>query len=87
MRTTTLTCDGCQHDIQYKSNSVEYRLVLSSESKDMRPGMAAYTDMGISPSIDQDKHFCGLFCLGVWLLRERPKVIEYAISTAPKVTT
>ncbi len=70
METTTIKCDNCDADLKYKSNSVEYRLVLVSESKNARPGIQSYTDMMNYPSIDSKKHFCGLRCLGKWVPKQ-----------------
>lgn len=70
MRIETVTCDGCGADITTRSNSVDYRLVLGSESK---PGHGAgfYTAMMISPAIDRAFHFCDLGCLDHWSGRRR----------------
>ncbi len=66
----TVTCDGCGADLTTRSNSVDYRLVLSSESK---PGYGggAYTDMMIYPPVDRDYYFCRLGCLDHWRAREK----------------
>ena len=69
MRDEKITCDGCGSDLTTRSNSVDYRLVLGSESK---PGYGAgvYTDMMIYPPIDRTHHFCDLGCLDHWRGRE-----------------
>ena len=69
MRDEKITCDGCGADLTTRSNSVDYRLVLGSESK---PGYGAgvYTDMMIYPPIDRTHHFCGIGCLDHWRDRE-----------------
>lgn len=65
MRDEKVTCDGCGRDLTTRSNSVDYRLALDSESKPGR-GDGFYTDMMIYPSIDRPHHFCGLKCLDHW---------------------
>jgi hypothetical protein len=64
-----VTCDGCGHDLTVRTNSVDYRLVLGSESKPGY-GSGAYTDMMIYPPIDRTHHFCNLQCLDHWRDRE-----------------
>jgi hypothetical protein len=70
MRETKVTCDGCGHDLSVRTNSVDYRLVLQSESKP-GSGDGFYTDMVIYPSVDRAYHFCALECLDRWRDRER----------------
>jgi hypothetical protein len=70
MREEKVTCDGCGHDLTTRSNSVDYRLVLASESKPGY-GAGAYTDMMISSPLEREHHFCGLDCLDHWRARER----------------
>src|SRR5688500_12856702 len=64
-----VTCDGCGKDLTTRTNSVDYRLVLGSESK---PGYGegAYTDMAIYPPTDRTYYFCDLRCLDHWLDRK-----------------
>jgi hypothetical protein len=64
-----VTCDGCGHDLTTRSNSVDYRLVLCTESKPGY-GAGAYTDMVIYPPVDRSYYFCGLGCLDHWRARE-----------------
>lgn len=77
-----VTCDGCATDLTTRTNSVDYRLVLESESK---PGYGAgcYTDMMIYPPIDRTHHFCGLCCLDLWRDRQRhmDKLHKAALAT------
>lgn len=69
MREEKVTCDGCGADLTTRSNSVDYRLVLASESK---PGYGpgAYTDMMKYPPVDRTHHFCNLACLDHWRSHE-----------------
>lgn len=71
-KTVQVTCDGCGLDITRRSNCVDYRLVLSSESK---PGHGAgfYTAAMIYPPVDRTHYFCGLGCLDHWRAREHHK--------------
>lgn len=70
MRDEKITCDGCGADLTTRCNSVDYRLVLGSESK---PGYGpgVYTDMMIYPPIDRTHHFCIMSCLDLWRDREK----------------
>ncbi len=70
MRFEKVTCDGCGDDLTTRSNCVDYRLVLASESK---PGYGAgcYTAMMIYPAIKRTHHFCDLKCLDHWRNREQ----------------
>lgn len=70
MRIEKVTCDSCGKDLTVRTNSVDYRLVLKSESK---PGYGPgfYTDMGIYPPVDRIYHFCALKCLDHWRDHER----------------
>ena len=70
MRTETVTCDGCGADLTRRTNTVDYRLVLSSEDK-RGYGGGFYTDVLIRPSIEQPHHFCVLSCLDKWRDRQR----------------
>jgi hypothetical protein len=67
-----ITCDGCGADITTRTNSVDYRLVLESESK---PGYGggAYTDMMKYPPVKRPFYFCDLLCLDHWRDREHHK--------------
>src|SRR4051812_49045260 len=67
--TVKIECDACGSDLTTRSNSVDYRLVLASESKPGY-GAGAYTDMIISPPTDRAYYFCGLPCLDKWRTRE-----------------
>ena len=65
-------CDGCGADITYTGNSVDYRLVLASQSKTpwyAGEGLEAgvVTDMWIENPLPEAKHFCSLRCLASWL--------------------
>lgn len=66
MRTEKVVCDDCGEDLSTTTNSVDYRLLLKSESK---PGYGSgfYTDMLITPAIDRPHHFCDLSCLRRWM--------------------
>jgi hypothetical protein len=67
-----VTCDGCGHDLTTRSNCVDYRLVLSSESKPGY-GTGVYTAMALSPPVDRSYYFCDLECLDYWRARENHK--------------
>src|SRR5574338_442812 len=73
MKTVEIKCDACGHDLTYTGNSVDYRLVLASEGKPIRPGIGVVTDMGIYPPVDRTHHFCRLDCLDKWRDEERAK--------------
>lgn len=67
MKTVEIKCDTCESDLTYKSNMVDYRLVLGSEEKPGDGHGGAYTAMMIYPPVDRTHHFCGLVCLAKWL--------------------
>lgn len=83
MKSEKVTCDGCGADLTTRANSVDYRLILASESK---PGYGpgAYTDMMIYPAIERAHHFCGLSCLDRW--RDRERHHDQAKASAPRST-
>jgi hypothetical protein len=66
-----IKCDGCDADLTYTANCVDYRLVLGNESKPTYPGAGAVTAMGIYPPVERTHHFCGLGCLDHWRDREK----------------
>lgn len=70
MREEKVVCDACGKDLTVRTNCVDYRLVLGSESK---PGYGTgfYTSMGIYPPVDRTYHFCALKCLDLWRDHER----------------
>lgn len=70
MQTTEIICDGCGADLTTRTNCVDYRLVLASESK---PGYGSgvYTSMMIYPPVERTHHFCNLGCLDLWRDRSR----------------
>lgn len=70
MKIVKVTCDGCGHDLTTRWNSVDYRLVLASESKPSN-GAGSCADMMIYPSIERPHHFCRLDCLDLWRDREK----------------
>jgi hypothetical protein len=64
MHNETIICDGCGHDLTYTENSVDYRLVLASQSMASLGGVV--TDMMIYPPVERSYHFCRLQCLDAW---------------------
>lgn len=68
-KTVQVLCDGCGRDLTTRSNMVDYRLVLSSESKPGR-GAGVHTAMMIYSPVDRDYYFCVLPCLDYWRARE-----------------
>ena len=50
-----INCDYCDRDVSESSNSVDYRIVVKSES--IPSCGAPVTDMFIDPEILQDYHF------------------------------
>jgi hypothetical protein len=71
-KTVEVTCDGCGHDLTTRSNIVDYRLVLTYESKPGH-GPGAYTDMALAPPVDREYYFCDLQCLDHWRDRKHHK--------------
>jgi len=71
MRNEKVTCDGCGGDISTRWNSVDYRLVLQSESKPLADNLQYMADMMIYEPISRPHHFCRLGCLDTWRDRER----------------
>ena len=67
-KTVHIICDGCSRDITTTANCEDYRLVLSSESKQGYGG-GSYTMMAISPPVDRTFYFCDLPCLDQWRSR------------------
>ena len=64
-KTTEITCDACQNNLNYTSNCVDYRLVLKDEQIPSCGG--AVTSMMVYPILHGEKHFCGIGCLKVWI--------------------
>ena len=60
-----VNCDACAADLTYTGNSVDYRVVLGSESLPSRGG--AVTAMMVYPPITPTRHFCGIQCLVKWV--------------------
>lgn len=54
-------CDGCKSDISETINSIDYRIILSTEITPCWNG--AVTDMMIPTPLDKIYHFCGIGCL------------------------
>lgn len=72
MRTTRVTCDGCQRDLTETGNSVDYRLVLAPEAV---PCSGGFQTMVMRwPPLDRSYHFCRVACLQRWLAEDYPKV-------------
>jgi hypothetical protein len=69
---TRVTCDGCGVDLTTRTNSVDYRLVLTSESKP-GSGPGFYTSVMIYPPVDRTYYFCDLGCLDHWRAHENIK--------------
>lgn len=77
MRTTEIKCDNCGCDLTYTGNSVDYRVVLSSEGKAPwfeREGLSggAMTDVAIADPFPKTRHFCNETCLAVWVAKKYP---------------
>ena len=73
--TTKYLCDNCGRDLTYTGNSVDYRTVLSYESKApwyIEKGEMGGTDMMILPYPETKKCFCGKRCLTEWLETGEP---------------
>lgn len=56
--TTKIFCDSCELDITHSNDLVDYRLVLSNESK---------TPTTAVPWLNSIKHFCTPMCLKKWV--------------------
>lgn len=67
--TTQILCDACGEDLTYTGNSMDYNLLLASQSKAHYPGSYVVTDMAIPNPMPKAKHFCDLRCLKAWLDR------------------
>lgn len=68
MKKIQIICDGCEGDITYTKNAIDYRLTLCSESISISPEVSHAIMTMINPSIKENKYFCDLFCLKRWLL-------------------
>jgi hypothetical protein len=67
-KSVKILCDGCERDITYTGNSIDYRLTLRDEEKPNYPGCNMVTDMMIYPSLKGgEKNFCGIGCLKTWI--------------------
>lgn len=64
MQKVEVACDTCNSDLTNTDGMPKYRLRLSSEALPHTGG--AYTVL-VSPPIDEDMHFCGLKCLGLFV--------------------
>jgi hypothetical protein len=78
VRDTKVKCDGCERDLTSTGNSVDYRLVLESESippwyREEGLSGGVVTDMLIDPPIDRAHHFCSLGCLDKWRQAKQPE--------------
>ena len=74
----TVTCDSCSRDLGSTGNSVDYRLLLTSERLPLLGSVC--TDMMIYPPIESPAHFCGLACLRNWVekaLAPKGKIDSY----------
>lgn len=66
MKTIKITCDSCNRDLTFTSNSVDYCLHLADKRIESYDG--AVTDMMIFPSLKREGyHFCGVGCLKKWV--------------------
>lgn len=80
-KTVEVHCDKCGEDITYTGNSVDYRIVLGSESPTpwyMKEGKSggAMTDMMIYDPFPKTMHFCNETCLAMWALGKYPHAQE-----------
>lgn len=65
MKTVTITCDRCGRDLTSTGAMPAFRLCLTAEHV---PSMTKVGYLAlIYPPIKEDKHFCGLHCLGKWI--------------------
>ncbi len=65
-----VTCDACERDLTYTSNSEEWRIVLSNEAIPNTPGCYMLTAANRPPLLERTYHFCGKRCLSEWLKKE-----------------
>ena len=71
VETRVIRCDGCNANLTYTENSVDYRLALINQVIPSWNG--AVTDMMIYPPIKEDAHFCHVVCLRRWLQKTYPR--------------
>ena len=67
MKLIEIECDACENDLSTTGNSVDYRVVLKSESKPKDPECEFVTDMWITPDFKREHHFCNRVCLEQFL--------------------
>jgi len=66
MKEEKITCNHCGRDLTTTTNSIDYRLSLTSDR--IQPRSSCCTDMMIYPIIEEDAHFCSLVCLKNWII-------------------
>lgn len=64
MKDETIKCDRCLKDITSTKNCIDYRLHLNSQKKTIPRGAA--TLMYISDPLENEAHFCDMYCLKQW---------------------
>ena len=66
MKTMTIVCDQCQHDLTKTDNCEGYRVLLCSEEIPSKGGCV--TAMAACyPCFETAKHFCDSRCLKKWI--------------------
>jgi len=63
-------CDACETDLSSTSNSIDWRIVLSSERMPI-DNRFPVTDIHIYPPFEGVRHFCTVRCLNKWLNGEK----------------
>lgn len=72
MNHRSTTCDGCEADLTFTGNCVDYRLLVTSESIPNPSGVALL--VASYPAIDRPHHFCGWACFDKWY--EKRKAVK-----------
>lgn len=82
---TQVACDECGKDLTYKSNSMEWRIVLGSEDKapwylkEGRDG-GMMTAMYEPAPFPRKKHFCDERCLVAWVKKTYQLVADPSVA-------
>ncbi len=63
-------CDQCETDLTLTSNSINWRIVVSSELIQIDERLPV-SDMHIYPQIQGMLHFCSMLCLKKWINGEK----------------
>lgn len=72
MERVEVNCDHCMKSLADAGSMPTYRICLSSEKV---PNSGPYMNaVHVTPPIQQDHHFCNMYCLSEWLDKTYPRI-------------